>query len=229
MPAHLHLAETRAEESDGLTTAAPIRVLLADDHAAIRRNLRSLLDGVKGISVIAEAGDLPSVMRHVHGHLPHVLVIDLRLPNGSSIDTIRGLREQAPNTEIVVSTMEPSPLFARQALAAGALGFVLKDRADTELLTAIRHVARGEEYVSPRLAAGLEAVRRAIDGDGLSPRETEVLRLIALGHTSAEIAVKLALSRRTVETHRARIHRKLGLATRAQLVQFALRRGLISV
>ncbi|MGH2875106.1 MAG: response regulator [Solirubrobacteraceae bacterium] len=227
MPAHLHLAETRPEESDGLRTAAPIRVLLADDHVAIRRNLRSLLDGVRDISVIAEANDLPGVIRQVHDHLPHVLVIDLRLPNGSSIETIRKLREQAPGTEIVVSTMEASPLFARQALAAGAVGFVLKDRADTELLAAVRHAANGEEYVSPRVAAGLEAVRRAIDGAGLSPRETEVLRLIALGHTSAEIAAKLALSRRTVETHRARIHRELGLTTRAQLVQFALRRGLI--
>jgi two-component system response regulator NreC len=104
---------------------------------------------------------------------------------------------------------------------------VLKDRADTELLTAIRCAARGEEYISPRIAARLDALRRATDGDGLSPRENEVLRLIALGHTSAEIAAKLQLSRRTVESHRIRIYRKLGLTTRAQLVQFALARRLI--
>lgn len=227
MPPHLHLAEARSEGRDRPQAATPIRVLLADDHAAVRRNLRLLLDGVRDITVIAEASDLASVVRHVHGHLPHVLVIDLRLPNGSSIETIRKLREQAPGTEIVVSTMEASPLFARQALAAGAVGFVLKDRADTELLDAVRRAARGEEYVSPRVAAGLEAVRRTIDGDGLTPCETEVLRLIALGHTSAEIAAKLVLSPRTVETYRARLHRKLGLTTRAELVQLALRRGLI--
>jgi two-component system response regulator NreC len=118
-------------------------------------------------------------------------------------------------------------LFAQQALDAGAIGFVLKDKADSELLEAVHHAARGEEYVSPGVAAGLEILRRAVDEDGLSPREVEVLRLIALGHTSAEIAAKLELSRRTIEAHRARILRKLGLRTRADLVQVALRRGLM--
>lgn len=226
MPAHLSLAEA-PRGPGGPALASPIRVVLADDHAAVRRNLRLLLDAEEDVEVIAEATDLSMVMRHVHGHRPHVLVLDLRLPNGPSVETIRRLREQVPGTQIVVSTMEESPLFAQQALDAGAVAFVLKDRADTELLTAIRRASRGDEYVSPRVAAGLEALRKAVDGDGLSPRETEVLRLIALGHTSAEIAATLHLSRRTVETHRARIHRKLGLTTRAQLVQFALRRGLI--
>src|SRR5262249_54225718 len=129
-------------------------------------------------------------------------------------------------TEIVVLTMEQSPAFARQAIDAGAVAFVMKDRADSELPEATRRAARGEEYVSPHVAAGLDALRRTV-GDGLSPRETEVLRLIALGPTSAEIARKLHLSRRTIETHRASIHRKLGLPTRAELVQFALRRHLI--
>jgi two-component system response regulator NreC len=227
MTAHLHLVQTPSGTGRSLRPCSPIRVVLADDHRAVRRNLRLLLDAEEDVEVVAEAADLSTVMRHVHGHLPHVLVIDLSLPNGSSIETIRRLREQVPDTEIVVSTMEESPLFAQQALDAGAVGFVLKDRADSELLSAIRSAARGEEYISPRVAAGLEALRRAIVSDGLSPRETEVLRLIALGHTSAEIAGKLHLSRRTVETHRARIHRKLGLATRSQIVQFALRRRLI--
>jgi two-component system response regulator NreC len=202
-------------------------VVLADDHAAVRRNLRLLLDGEDDVEVIAEAADLSTVVRHVHGHLPHVLVLDLQLPNGSSIEAIRRLRSQVPDTEIVVMTMETSAVFAQQAIDAGAVGFVLKDRADGELPAAVRNAAHGEEYISPQVVAGLDALRRAVAGDGLSPRETEVLRLIALGHTSAEIARKLHLSRRTVETHRASIHRKLGLTTRAELVQFALRRHLI--
>lgn len=202
-------------------------MVLADDHAAVRRNLRLLLDGEDDFEVIAEAADLSTVMRHVHGHLPHVLVLDLGLPNGSSIEAIRRLRTQVPDTEIVVMTMETSAVFAQQAIDAGAVGFVLKERADGELPTAVRHAARGEEYISPQVAAGLDALRRSVHGDGLSPRETDVMRLIALGHTSREIASKLHLSRRTVETHRARIHRKLGFRTRAELVRYALGGNLI--
>lgn len=224
MSPHLHLAPDVAGSA---RPEFPIRVVLADDHAVVRRSLRLLLDNEQGVEVIAEAVDLSTVVSYVYAHRPHVLVLDLRLPNGSSIETIRRLREQVPETEVVVLTMEESPMFAQNALDAGAVGFVLKDRADTELPAAVRRAARGEEYVSARVGAGLQALRRAVDQDGLSPRETEVLRLIALGHTSAEIAAKLHLSRRTVETHRTRIHNKLGLSTRAELVQFALRRRLI--
>lgn len=205
----------------------PIKVVLADDHHAVRRNLRLLLDAEQDVEVVAEAADVSAVLRHVPAHLPHVLVLDLRLPNGSSIEAIRRLRAEVPETEIVVLTMEQSPAFAEQALRAGAVGFVIKDRADTELPAAVRRAARGEEYVSSRVAVALEAMRRNIDGGGLSPRETEVLRLIALGYTNAEIAGQLHLSRRTVETHRSHIHRKLGLKTRAELVRHALRSQLI--
>jgi two-component system, NarL family, response regulator NreC len=227
MAAHLHLASVRADAERSSVADSPIRVVLADDHALMRRSLRLLMDGEKDIEVIAEAYDLSTVLRHVHRHQPHVLVADLRLPDGSSVDAIRQLRAQAPETEVVVLTMEESPLFAQQAIDAGAVGYVLKDRADSELLPAIRRAARGEEYVSARVAAGLDALRRSVDRDALSPRESEVVRLIALGYTSAEIAVKLHLSRRTVETHRARVHSKLGLRSRAELVRFALQRGLI--
>lgn len=227
MTANLHLASERATMLRADRAIVPIRVVLADDHALVRRSLRLLLDGEDGFAVVAEAGDLTSVVRHVHGHVPNVLVLDLQMPGGSSVEATRRLREQVPGTEIVVLTMEQSPAFAQRAIDAGAVGFVLKDRADTELPAAVRRAVRGEEYVSPHVAAGLDALRRMVNGDGLSPRETEVLRLIALGHTSAEIARKLHLSRRTIETHRATIHRKLGLATRAELVHFALRRHLI--
>jgi two-component system response regulator NreC len=227
MSAHLRLASSSTSDQAPRAEAIPIKVVLADDHALVRRSLRLLLEGEDGVDVVAEAADLTTVARHLKGHVPRVLVLDLQIPGGSSIEAIRRLRERAPGTEIVVVTMERSPAFAQRALDEGAVGFVLKERADTELPVAVRLAARGEEYVSPHVAAVLDALRRAVTGDGLSARETEVLRLIVLGHTSAEIAAKLHLSRRTVETHRARIHRKLGLASRAELVHFALRRHLI--
>jgi two-component system response regulator NreC len=229
MSAHLHLARSPSEPEDPRRQALPITVILADDHHAVRRNLRLLLDREEDVEVVAEAADISAVLRHVPARVPHVLVLDLRMPNGSSTQAIQRLRSEVPETEIVVLTMEESPAFALQALDAGAIGFVLKDKADDELPAAVRRAARGEQYVSTRVAAGLEALRKAVDGDGLSPRETEVLRLIALGYTSTEIADQLHLSRRTVETHRAHIHHKLGLKTRAELVRHALRSQLIGV
>ena len=229
MNAHLHLAEPTSAEATPNRPALPIHVVLADDHAVVRRNLRLLLESEEDVAVVAEAADLAAVVSQVHGHVPHVLVLDHQMPNGSTLETIRRLREQVPETEIVVVTMEASPLFAQQAIDAGAIGFVLKDRSDTELPEAVRNAAHGSEYISPHVDAGLDALRRAVTGDGLSPRETEILRLIALGHTSAEMAAKLHLSRRTVETHRAHIHRKLGMKTRAELVGYALRRNLLGL
>jgi two-component system response regulator NreC len=206
---------------------SPIRVVLADDHALMRRSVRTLLDGECDVQVIGEAGDLASAARHVQGHQPHVLVLDLNMPGGSSIEAIGRLRERVPETQIVVMTMNEDPVFALRALTAGAVGFLLKELADTELPGAIRAAMRGEQYISPRVAARLAALQRALTEDRLTAREVEVLGLIALGHTSVEIARKLHLSPRTVETHRARVHRKLGLGTRAELVRYALRRGLL--
>lgn len=227
MAANLHLAPAHVDTGLAPSAPSPIRVVLADDHALMRRSLRLLLDTEEGVEVIAEASDLASAVRHVHGHQPHVLVLDLSMPNGSSIETVHELRERAPDTQVVVLTMEDSPVFAQRALAAGALGFVLKEFADTELPPAVRTAARGEEYIGPRVAARLAALNRSLTDDQLTPREVEVLRLIALGHTGVEIASKLHLSPRTVESHRARIHNRLGLATRAELVRYALRRGLL--
>ncbi len=227
MSAPLHLASAPGSAGCSLRPQTPIRVVLADDHAVMRRTLRLLLDGEDDVEVIAEASDLSTVMRHVHGHLPHVLILALEMPNGSSIEAIGRLRAQVPDTDIVVMTMDTSAVFAHQAIDAGAVGFVLKDKADSELPSAVRNAAHGEEYISPQVQAALDALRRSVRGDGLSPREIEVVRLIALGHTSREIAGKLHLSRRTVETHRARIHHKLAVTTRAELVRYALRNRLI--
>ncbi len=227
MAAHLHLAPTPTKTDKRPGVSSQIRVVLADDHALMRRSLRLLLEAEHDVDVIAEAGDTESAVRYVHSHRPHVLVLDLRMPNGSSVDTISKLRKQAPETNVVVLTMEDNPVFAQHALASGALGFVLKEFADTELPQAVRAAALGEEYVSPCVAARLDALRRSLTDDQLTLREVEVLRLIALGYTSVEIAGKLHLSPRTVESHRARVHNKLGLATRAELVRYALGRGLL--
>jgi two-component system, NarL family, response regulator NreC len=226
MAAHLHLAGSSYDAETAMADA-PIRVVLADDHAMMRRSLRRLLDAETGVEVVAEADDLEAVVRDVQGHEPHVLVLDLGMPGGSSIAIISRLRERAPDTQIVVMTMEENPVFAQRAFAAGALGFVAKDLADGELPMAVRAAARGEEFVSPRVAARLDALHRSLTDDALTPREVEVLRLIALGHTSVEIARKLHLSPRTVETHRAHIQHKLEIGTRAELVRYALRRGLL--
>lgn len=214
-------------EQNGHAATGTIRVVLADDHVPMRRSLRLLLEGEQGLEVVAEADDHASAARHVHGHRPQVLVLDLGLRNGSSIEAIRSLSERAPQTKIVILTMEDNPVFAQRTLTAGAIGFVAKDLADVELPDAIRAAARGEEYVSPRVAARLDTLHRALTDNKLTRREVEVLRLIVFGHTSVEIARMLHLSPRTIETHRAHIHKKLGLATRSELVRYALRRGLI--
>jgi len=227
MAANLHLAPALTETVPDVSAPSPIRIVLADDHALMLRSLRLLLEGEKDVDVIAEAGDLTSAANHVHGQNPHVLVLDLRLPGGSSIEMIGRLREEAPDTQIVVLTMKDNPVFAEHALASGALGFVLKELADSELPQAVRAAARGEQYVSPRVAARLDALRASITDHRLTRREVEVLRLIALGYTSAEVAHNLHISPRTVESHRARIHDKLGLPTRADLVRYALGHGLL--
>jgi two-component system, NarL family, response regulator NreC len=205
-----------------------ISIVLADDHAVVRSGLRMLLDSEPDFVVVAEAGDVETARRYVRGHRPAVLVLDLNMPGGSSLEAIPGIREEAPETQIVVLTMQEEPVFARHALAAGAIGYVLKDAADVELVEAVRQAARGERYLNPRLGARVAAEPPPGPPDGLSEREVDVLRLIALGHTNAEIAAQLFLSVRTVETHRAHIQQKLRLSSRAQLVGYALERGLIA-
>jgi two-component system response regulator NreC len=152
---HLRLAPALSNSGFSEAQEGPIRVVLADGHALMRRSLRLLLDGEHDVEVIAEAVDIASVTRHVRGRQPHVLVLDLGMPDGSSSEAIGQLRERAPETQIVVVTMEENPVFAQRALAAGAVGFVMKELADEELPNAIRRAARGEQHVSPRVVAQL--------------------------------------------------------------------------
>ncbi len=193
----------------------------------MRRSLRLLLDSEADLEVIGEADDLPLVVRHVQSQRPQVLVLDLGMPGGSSVDAIRRLRAQVPETHVVVLTLDDNPIFAQQALNAGATGFVLKDLSDEDLPRAVRAAAQGEQYVSPRIMERLQIMQDSFTQDKLTPREIEVLRLIALGHTSVQIAERLHLSPRTIETHRTRIHRKLEVNNRSELVHYAIARGLL--
>jgi len=216
---------TGGQQGDGEDSV--IRIVLADDHQVVRSGLRLLLENERGFEVIAEASDVDAARRYVRGHHPAVLVLDLNMPGGSSLEAIPQIRQESPNTQIVVLTMQQEPAFAREALGAGALGYVLKEAADDELVEAVRNAAAGDSYLNPRLGARIAAEPPPGPPDDLSEREAEVLRLIALGHTNAEIAEQLFLSVRTVETHRSHIQQKLSLSTRAELVRYALRRGLI--
>jgi two-component system response regulator NreC len=207
--------------------AGTISIVLADDHAVVRSGLRMLLEAESDFEVVAEAGDTDGAKRYVRGHKPHVLVLDLNMPGGSSLEAIPEIRASDPETQIVVLTMQQEPAFARHALSAGAIGYVLKEAADDELVQAVRRAAKGESYLNPRLGARLAAEPAPGPPDDLSEREVDVLTLIALGHTNAEIAERLYLSVRTVETHRAHIQQKLGVSTRAELVAYALKRGLV--
>ncbi|HEU4656548.1 MAG TPA: response regulator transcription factor [Capillimicrobium sp.] len=209
--------------------AAATRLILADDHVVVRHGLRLVLEAETDFEVIAEAGTVDETVRKVRAIRPDVLVLDLNLGDQSSLSSIPTIRAESPGTQIVVLTMQSEPAFAREALQAGAAGYVLKEAADDELVDAVRAAARGETYLNPRLGARLAAEPPASDGpvDDLTDREREVLRLIALGNTNTEIAEQLYLSVRTVETHRAHIQRKLGRTTRAELVAYALDRHLI--
>ncbi len=162
MTTHLRLAPAVTEGDPCASPPSPIRVVLADDHALMIRSLGLLLEGEDDIDVIAEVGDLTSAQQHVRSKSPHVLVLDLRLPGGSRIEMIGRLREEAPDTQIVVLTMKDNPVFAEHALASGALGFVLKELADAELPLAVRAAARGEQYVSPSVAARLDTLRASL-------------------------------------------------------------------
>ncbi len=214
--------------ADEVPSSEAIRLVLADDHAVVRSGLRMLLDSEPGFEVVAEASNIDDARRFVRGHHPRVLVLDLNMPGGSSLEAIPILREESPDTQIVVLTMQQEPAFAREALGAGALGYVLKEAADDELVEAVRNAAAGESYLNPKLGARIASEPPPGPPDDLSEREVDVLRLIALGHTNSEIAEQLFLSVRTVETHRSHIQQKLRLSTRAELVDYALKRKLIN-
>lgn len=208
-----------------------ITLVLADDHAVVRTGLKLLLESEPDMTVLSESGDVEGTVRAVLGHKPDVLVLDLNMPGATtSLEAMPRLAEASPATKVVVLTMQADPQFARQALQSGALAYVLKEAADSELVEAVRRAAVGETYLNPRLGAAIAAAPResASPPGNLTAREAEVLRLIALGHTNVEIGEQLFLSVRTVESHRAHIQHKLRVSSRSDLVSYALKHQMIS-
>jgi two-component system response regulator NreC len=208
-----------------------IRVLLVDDHAILRAGLRRILEAEDDIEVAAEAENAERAVFEAIEAKPDVVVMDVVMPGRSGIEATPELLKAVPTLKILVLSMQDDPHYVRAAFEAGASGYVLKDAADTEVVGAVRTVARGERYVHPALGARLVAAdveeRKQAEADPLSDREREVLRLLALGHTNQEIATMLYISVRTAETHRAHIMQKLGLSSRAELVRHALDHSLI--
>jgi DNA-binding NarL/FixJ family response regulator len=208
-----------------------IRVLIVDDHAVVRAGLRLLLDAEDDLETVGEAGDARQAVFEARTTAPDVILMDIVMPDQSGLEALPALLHEHPETRVLILSMQDDPRYVREAFAAGASGYVLKEAADVEVVGAIREVARGGRYVHPELGARLVAAEaeaeRLAEADPLSDREREVLRLLALGHTNQEIAKQLYISVRTAETHRAHIMQKLRLGSRAELVRYAIAHGLL--
>jgi two-component system response regulator NreC len=209
-----------------------ITVVLVDDHAVVRSGLRLLLDAQEDIEVVGEAGNANDAIFRARALKPDVILLDVVMPGESGIEVMPKLLKESADTRVLVLSMQDDPSYVREAFAAGASGYVLKEAADEEVVSAVREIAAGGSYVHPALGARMVAAdaqeRAAAEADPLSEREREVLRLLALGHTNQEIAERLYISVRTAESHRAHIMQKLRLATRAELVRYALSQGLLA-
>ena len=208
-----------------------IRVLIVDDHAVVRSGLRLVLEREDDLEVVGDAGTADEGVRVARLEKPDVVLLDVVMPGRSGIDAASDMIEASGGAKLLVLSMQDDPRYVREAFAVGASGYLLKEAADVDVVQAIREVAAGNRYVHPALGARLaqsevDAAKKSAD-DPLSEREREVLRLLALGHTNQEIAKELFNSVRTAETHRAHIMRKLGIATRADLVRYALANGYL--
>jgi two-component system response regulator NreC len=208
-----------------------IRAVVVDDHAVVRSGIKLLLEREADMEVVGEAGNAKDAIFAARAQKPDVILLDVVMPGESGIDVLPKLLKESPETKVLVLSMQDDPNYVREAFAAGASGYVLKEAADEEVVAAVREIANGGRYVHPALGARMVAAeaeaRAAAEADPLSEREREVLRLLALGHTNQEIAKMLYISVRTAETHRAHIMQKLRLSSRAELVRYALSQGLL--
>jgi DNA-binding NarL/FixJ family response regulator len=208
-----------------------IKVLVADDHAIVRRGLRQILDETKDILVGAEAGSASEVLRLVREERFSAIILDISLPGASGLELLGDIRKERPELPVLVLTVHSEDQYAVRAIKAGAAGFLTKESAPERLIDAVRKVAGGGRYVGPQLAERL-ASALAADGKGapherLSDREFEILKMLASGRTVSQVAQELALSVKTVSTHRTRILRKMGMRTNAELTSYAVRSGLV--
>jgi two-component system, NarL family, response regulator NreC len=208
-----------------------LRILLVDDHRVVRAGLRMLLDAESDLEVVDEAGDVRDAIFKTRRHTPDLIVLDVKLPDGDGDEAIGKLQAEAPDAKVLILSMEDTGHHVRRAFGNGANGYVLKDAAEEELVSAIREVAAGGRYLHPALGAKLVQTeieeRKRAAADPLSDREREVLRLLAEGHTNQEIAAQLYISVRTAETHRAHIMQKLGFTARSELVRYAIDQGML--
>jgi two-component system response regulator NreC len=208
-----------------------ISVVIVDDHAVVRSGLRMLLEAEEDIHVQDEGGTADDAVRLARLHKPNVVLLDVTMPGRGGLEAAGEIKQAAPEANILVLSMHDDPSYVRLAFAAGASGYLLKEAVDADLVAAVREVASGAQYVHPALGASLAAAEAeaaaTAAADPLSDREHDVLRLLALGHTNQEIAEMLYISVRTAETHRAHVMQKLRLSTRAELVRYALRHGLL--
>jgi two-component system response regulator NreC len=206
-----------------------IRIVVVDDLEVVRRGLRLLLNAEEDMEVVGDVGTVREAVFEVRAARPDVLLLDVTMPEESGIDGLPKLLHESPEMHVLMLSMQDDQSYLREAFAAGARGYVLKEAIDAELVAAVRDVAAGNRYVHPTLGARMvaadAAARAALEADPLSEREREVLRLLALGHTNQEIAKQLYISVRTAETHRAHIMQKLQLSTRAELVRYAIEHG----
>lgn len=208
-----------------------LSVVIADDHPVVRAGMRALLSRDESFEIVAESSTVPETVQAVAEEQPSVLVLDLTMAGQSSLPSIPDLLAASPGTRILILTMQEDPAFARAALRIGAAGYLLKEAAAEELVGAARQVAQGATYLQPAMGARLAIADAGAPGAvadvSLTARELRVLSLLALGHTNQEVAKRLYVSVRTVETHRARIRDKLGTETRAELIAAARERGLL--
>jgi two-component system response regulator NreC len=203
----------------------PIRLVIADDHELVRSGLRRIIEEQPDMVVVAEASDAPTTVRCVEEHRPNLILLDVAMPNGGGLAALRAVREGWPQIKALMVTMYDDHAHLRLALEAGASGYVIKSAPASELIAAIRTVHGGRTYMSHCLDDGSVAPGPIAN---LTPRERELVRLVARGHTGREIALKLELNVKTVEHYRLRVMEKLGLETRAELVSYALATGLLA-
>jgi DNA-binding NarL/FixJ family response regulator len=207
-----------------------LHILIADDHGIVRSGIRMLIDRTDGMRVVAEAEDGVEAVEQTLAERPDIAILDVSMPRMTGLQAAREIKAQAPDVSVLLLSMYDDERYFFDALKAGASGYVLKRAADTDLIDAVRAVAAGQPFLSPVTEAAL--IREALDGredlrDPLTPREEEIVKLIAEAHTNKQIAEILKLSEKTVESHRANVLAKLGMRDRVELVRYAIRRGLV--